>query len=67
MSDVKIDSGIDVATMSVLRQLPRNKSIISPVSVAAMTASVMTPSRAARTNSDWSNSGLISSSGGRVV
>ena len=32
MSDVRIDSGIEIAMMRVLRQLPRNSRIISAVS-----------------------------------
>ena len=49
-------SGIDVAMMSVERQLPRNSRIIRLVSAAAMTPSRATPEIAARTNSDWSPS-----------
>ncbi len=49
-----IDSGIEMAMISVLRQLPRNSSTMSAVSAAAMTASVTTPLTAARTNTDWS-------------
>ena len=52
MSDVRIESGIETATISVLRQLPRNTRIMTPVSAAAMTASLITPSRAARTKTD---------------
>ena len=43
ISDVKIDSGIETAMMSVLRQLPRNSRIISAVRQAAMSASRTTP------------------------
>ena len=64
MIDVRIDSGIETAMISVLRQLPRNSRIISAVRQAAITASRTTPLIDARTNSDWSASGLISSSGG---
>ena len=39
-------------TISVLRQLPRNSRIISPVSSAAATASLTTPEIAARTKID---------------
>lgn len=42
----------------VLRQLPRNSRIISPVSAAAIAASFTTPSTEARTNTDWWNSGV---------
>ena len=43
MIEVRIDSGIEMQTISVLRQLPRNSRIISAVSSAAMTASRTTP------------------------
>ena len=35
-SEVRIESGIEMQTMRVLRQLPRNSRIIRPVSSAAM-------------------------------
>ena len=41
------DSGIDVAMMTVERQLPRNSRIIRLVSAAAMTPSRTTPLTAA--------------------
>ncbi len=50
--ETRIDRGIDVTTMSVLRQLPRNRRIISAVSPAAMSASFTTPPIAARTKTD---------------
>ena len=50
--DVRIDSGIEMQTISVLRQLPRNSRIIRPVSTAAISVSRTTPPMAARTNSD---------------
>ena len=59
MIETRIDSGIDTMTISVLRQEPRNSRIISPVSPAAMAASLMTPCTLARTKTDWSNSGVI--------
>ena len=43
ISDVKIDSGIEIAMISVLRQLPRNSRIIIAVSTAAISASWITP------------------------
>ena len=46
------------------RQLPRNSRIISAVSPAAIAASLSTPSTAARTKTDWSNSGRSCSPGG---
>ena len=40
---MRIDSGIDTAMISVLRQLPRNTRIISAVRHAAISASRSTP------------------------
>ena len=51
----RIESGIETATISVLRQLPRNTRIMVAVSSAATMLSCTTPEIAARTNSDWSN------------
>ena len=50
----KIDNGIEVTTIKVLRQLPKNSNIINEVRPAASNPSLTTPSTAARTNSDWS-------------
>ena len=66
MTEVRIDSGIETAMISVLRQLPRNSRIISAVRHAAITASRITPATAALTKIDWSASGLIFSCGGSV-
>ena len=52
--------------MQVLRQLPRKMRIIAAVSSAAITASCTTPWIAAFTKMDWSNNGVITSSGGSV-
>ena len=52
ISDVRMESGIDTQTISVLRQLPRNSRIISAVRAAAIVASRNTPLTAARTNTD---------------
>jgi hypothetical protein len=52
MSDDRMDRGMDVATMTVLRQLPRNTRIMRAVSAAAITASRTTPSMEARTKTD---------------
>ena len=57
MIDVRIESGIETAMISVLRQLPRKSRIISPVRPAAMTPSRTTPLIDAFTNNDWSESG----------
>ena len=64
MIEVKIESGIDTAMMTVLRQLPRKTRIMKPVRQAAISASRTTPSIEARTNNDWSASGSTFSSGG---
>ncbi len=64
MIEVRIDSGIETAMISVLRQLPRKIRIISAVRQAAMTASRTTPLMDARTNSDWSAMGRARNSGG---
>ena len=61
---MRIDSGIEMATMSVLRHEPRKSRIISAVSPAAIAPSLSTPSTAARTKTDWSKSSSIFSSGG---
>ena len=37
MIEARIDSGIEIVMISVLRQLPRNSRIMSPVSAAAIT------------------------------
>ena len=50
--DDRIDSGIEMQTISVLRQLPRNSRITRPVNSAAISVSRTTPPMAARTNSD---------------
>ena len=52
MIDVRMDSGIETAMMSVLRQLPRKSRIITAVRHAAMMASWITPLIAARTKTD---------------
>ena len=65
--DVRIDSGMDTAMISVLRQLPRNRRIMSAVRQAAIMASRITPFTAARTNNDWSAIGSIFNAGGSVA
>ena len=57
MIEVKIERGIDMATTSVFRHEPRKRRIIAAVRQAAMTASRITPWRAARTKTDWSKRG----------
>ena len=43
MIDVRIESGMETAMITVLRQLPRNTRIMNPVRHAAMIASRTTP------------------------
>jgi hypothetical protein len=50
--DVRIDSGIEIVMIKVLRQLPKNNKMSNPVKAAAITASRMTPLMAARTKTD---------------
>ncbi len=52
ITEVRMESGMEMAMMSVLRQLPRKIRIIRPVSAAAMMASRMTPLIAPRTKID---------------
>ena len=65
--EVRIDSGIEIAMMRVLRQLPRNSRIMAAVRQAARIASRTTPFTAARTNTDWSAIGSILSAGGSAA
>jgi len=48
----KIASGIDVQTITMLRQLPRNRPTISDTSSDEMIASRTTPPMAPRTNTE---------------
>jgi len=50
--ELKTDNGIDKAMITVLRHDPRKSRIMIAVRHAAMTASLATPSMAARTKSD---------------
>ena len=52
MIEPRTESGIEIAMMSVDRQLPRNSRIIRLVSAAAMTPSRTTPATAPFTNMD---------------
>ena len=65
--ELRIASGIEVAMMIVLRQLPKKVRIIKAVRHAAITVSLTTPLIAPRTKIDWSASGAISSCGGTIV
>ena len=58
-TETRIDSGIEMQMISVLRQEPKKSRIISPVSAAAIPASFTTPMIDARTKTDWSKSGVI--------
>ena len=51
MMEVRIESGMETAIITVLRQLPRNSRIISPVRQAAMIAS--RPHRRSRPAQRW--------------
>ncbi len=53
-------SGIEVQTMTMLRQLPRKKPIINETSSEEMIASRSTLLIEPRTNNDWSKSMLRS-------
>ena len=64
---VRIESGIDAITMSMLRGEPRNTSTMSATSTAAVTASRTTPHSAARTKRDWSNVSAARSPFGAVA
>ena len=64
MMDVKIESGIEVATIKVLRHEPRKRRIMSAVNPAAIAPSLSTPVTAARTKTDWSKRKSTLSSGG---
>ena len=55
MMEVRIDSGIEVMTISVLRQEPRNSRIMSAVRQPAIAPSWTNPVTAARTKTLWSN------------
>jgi hypothetical protein len=67
MIDVRIARGIEVAMISVLRQLPRKVRIIKAVRHAAISVSLTTPLIAPRTKIDWSARGAICNWGGTVV
>ena len=66
ITEVRIESGMETAMMTVLRQLPRKRRIITAVRQAAITASRITPFTAARTKMDWSASGCTVTCGGSV-
>ena len=65
MIEVRIDKGIDVTTIRVLRQDPRNSRIMKAVRQPAMAPSWRTPVMAARTKTLWSNKKSTLRLGGR--
>src|SRR5580700_12340922 len=67
MIEVRIANGIEVAMITVLRQLPRNVRIMKAVRHAAINVSRTTPLIAPRTKIDWSASGVICRVGGTVA
>src|ERR1700693_5509647 len=67
MMEVRIASGIEVAMITVLRQLPRKVRIMKAVRQAAIKVSRTTPLIAPRTKIDWSAKGVICSAAGTSV
>ncbi len=63
----RIASGIDVAIITVERQLPRNRRIIRLVSAAAITPSRTTLLIAPVTKTDWSPIGATVSAAGKIA
>ena len=59
MMEVRIAKGIEVAMMTVLRQLPRKVRIMKAVKHAAINVSLTTPLIALLTKIDWSARGAI--------
>ena len=66
MMELRIDSGMEVETISVERQLPTNTSTANPASTAALNISCSTLRMEAMTNPDWSLSGVMVTPGGKV-
>ena len=65
---LRIESGMEMQMTTVCRHLPRkSRIIIAGQARRRSTASLTTPEMEARTNTDWSKSGLMVNSGGRVV
>ena len=60
ISDVKMERGIEIATITVVRQLPKKSNNMSAVSPAARSASWITPEMACFTKTDWSASSVTS-------
>jgi hypothetical protein len=60
-----IDKGIEMAMMTVERQLPRKRNTNKLVNAAAMAASIATALMAALTKMDWSLMGLTTKVGGK--
>ncbi len=66
ISDDSTASGIEIAMITVERQLPRNSRIIAAVRPAAIKASRTTPRIAELTKTDWSDTGVTVSARGRL-
>ncbi len=62
-SEVRMERGMEMQTIRVLRQLPRKSRIMRPVRPAAISASRNTPLMEARTKTDWSASAVTFNSG----
>ena len=67
MIETRIESGIEMAMISVLRQLPRKQQNHQRRQAGGDHAFANTPCTAARTKIDWSNSGVITICGGSRV
>ena len=65
--ELRIDSGMEVATIRVERQLPTNSRTAMPARHAAVTISCTTSAIEARTNVEASLSGVIVMPGGSVL
>ena len=65
--ETRMESGMEMPTIKVLRRLPRKSKIMTAVRAAAMTASFKTPCTAFRTKIDWSASGWMCNSCGSVA
>ena len=65
-TEQRMESGIEVATINVERQLPRNSRTVRPVRIAAVIISCTTSSPESRTKPDASLSGVIFTPAGSV-
>ena len=67
MMELRIESGMEVATMRVDRQLPTNSRTASPARTAAVNISCTTSRIDAFTKPETSFSGVMVTPGGRVL